>query len=252
MFWKKKTKSEQGERPEIAGMRNAIEKLEDTDPFARAKATSADITANIMEMLKDDRGVRIEDALAVAGSLAGFSASFAMMDDLANNRIKAAIPDVAILTLKSGELVMAGDYINRRLISGENVGGQKVSLYSMVGGMAEQLGNAPDFDVMEIVKRTIATAGDENFGELDLPAEHRLLHTPLKIVRSIGPSYIGLARRYGLPTPELFLSFALSAQELMTQGKDVLSPSLATEIVMNCAYIASKLNPIDVMKAKAA
>lgn len=249
MFWNRKKKNliethEPGSvAPSVVAMRKTIANQEQDDKLLRAKITGKEITTNILEMVKDERGVRIETALGVLGSMAGFTTSYAMMHEVMRGILKVEMPEVVIATLKSGDDVMFGDYINRKLVEGELIGGQNLSLWAMVAGKAQQLGATPTFDIMDVFSRVSKSIGTPEFGVLQVADQHHPGDTPQEYVSQLFAKFLPILGRYELPVDQYFLAFALSAQELIEMGKEALAPDIACQIVMECAVPASKLDP---------
>ncbi len=249
MFGKRKKQNSIGSNepenvsPSVIAMRRAIARQEQDDKLARAKITGKDITANVLEMVKSERGVRVETALGVLGSMAGFTTSYAMMHEVSRGILKVEMPEVMIVTLKSGDETMFGDYINRKLVEGELIGGQKLSLWALIAGKAQQLGTMPNSDINDLYSRVSKSIGTSEFGVLQVAEKHHPGDTPHEFVSQLFVKFLPILKRYELPVDQYFLACALSAQELMELGKEALAPDIACQIVMECAVPASKLDP---------
>ena len=248
MFWKKKSKApapptSDALEPAIESMRYAVQNAAPKDPLIAAKMTSKDITGNLLEMLKDDRGVRVETALGVLGTLSGFSASYAMIEAVNSGKIQMAMPEVAIAELKSGERAMMGNYINRKVAEGEAIGGQTLSLWHLIAGMVQHLGQTTTVNLEEIFGRTAQTIGTEAFWKLNLPDAHHPGDSIQNFVTHLFPKFLPILQRYDLPVDQYYLAFSLSAQEVLQMAKDTIAPDLAAQIIMECAIPASKIDP---------
>ncbi|MGR3661990.1 MAG: hypothetical protein ACU0CA_12525 [Paracoccaceae bacterium] len=249
MFFKRKkpsppeNKARNSNELAVVAMLGAIEKQEEDDKLVRAKITGKEITVNLIEMIKDKRGIRIEIALGILGSLAGFSTSYAVVHEMSRGALKAEMPEVMIVEMKSGEKFMFGEYINRKLAGGELIGDQSLSLWSLIAGKAEQLGGSPKLDLNELFSRVAKSAGNPEFGTLSVPELHHPGASPQEIVKGMFAKFLPILERYELPVDQYFLAFALSGQEMMEIGKDCLTSDISVQIFMECAVPASKLDP---------
>ena len=70
IFGKRKPKVDEKKAKDQA-MQQAIKNREKDDPLVGLKIGAMELKANLMEMLKDTNGVRVEDAFGILGSLAG-------------------------------------------------------------------------------------------------------------------------------------------------------------------------------------
>jgi len=229
-------------------MLQAIERQESSDPLIRARITSKDITGFTLELVKDERGVRVESALGVLASLAGASCSFAMLDLVEQGTLAMAAPEVAIATLKSGDRAMFGDYINRKLVEGETVGGQTLSLWHLVGGMAHHLGHDPKIDWNELMSRIVEEVGKPDFGNVRVPEKNRPGDLPQNFVRRFFPIYLPILTRYGLPNNQYWLAFGLSVQEVLKMAKDSADPAMMARLSIECAAYATKIDMAEYLR----
>lgn len=220
----------------------AIEKQEPSDPLIRAKITGRELTGYTLELVKDDHGIRVESALSILASLGGASCSFAMLDLVERGELATEMPEVAIATLKSGGRAMFGNYINRKLVEGETVGDQRLSMWGLIGGMAHHLGHAPEIDWSELMTRITKEVGGSDFGKVRVPHKHRPLDLPQNLVSRYFPAYLPLLTRYDLPRDQYWLAFGLSAQEVLKMAKDAADPAMMARLSIECAAYAAKID----------
>lgn len=251
MFWKRKAAVASPQS--IAGIQsyqasmNASLDAPDRDPTDQAKLCAREISQCLMDTLKDERGVRIETALGVLGSLAGVSASFAMWHSLTNGRLRQELPEVMVVDMKSGGTFMFGDYINRRILEGERIGPHCLSIWHLAAGQALTLGGNTDLDIGELASRVAGQIGSEEFGQIDVPDLYHPGETPQAYAMALFPKFRPILARYGLDVADYFLPFGLAVQHTMTEGKAAIDPTLALRIVMECAVPASKIDPRPLM-----
>lgn len=254
MFGKRKKQNQFGHKAQSEAqslqmsLLETIAHKEKDDPLIRAKIASKSITTQILGMLNDEKGVRIETALGIVGSMAGFCTSYAMMHEVISGVLPINQPEVAIAKLTSGEEVMFGNYINRKLVEGELIGDQTLSLWAIAAGIAQQLGQMPKFDLAEIFSHVSKTIGHREFGSWRLAEQHHPGDKPQTYVKELFKDFLPVLKDYQLPENQYFLAFALSSQEIIALGKDALPPEIGCQIVMECAVPASKLDPRPYMK----
>lgn len=255
MFWKRKRRKETtsqdsknlGPSPSILAMRAVIAEQSLKDPLICAKMTAKDLTSNAMKIVKDERGVRLETIAGVLGSLAGYSTAWAMFHDLAEKKIRPEVPEVCIIQTKnSQQKFYFGDYLNRKLVEGEDYGGQKLSLWRLVAGTAQAQGGKPSRDELSAMFEHVAAAvGSDDFDKIKVPKKHHPGDSPSNFVKHLFPKFLPILKSYELPVGQYHLAFAMSIQEVMEMAKGVssISPDMITSIVMQCAIPASKLCP---------
>lgn len=86
------------------------------DPFVGVKLAGRELYANLVEMLKSDKGVRVEAMLAVIGAVGGYECMSGIMSAL-DNVLGSGVPlavagealSIYIVNSKSGERFLLGD-----------------------------------------------------------------------------------------------------------------------------------------------
>ncbi len=248
-FWKRNIPAKIPPQPiadreaDISSKLRMIEDHEKDDPLIRLRITGQDITAKILEMTQGSNGINMEDAMGILGALAGFSTSYAMMTKVVAGDLEAEAPEVVIARLKSGGNVMFGDFINRKLIEGEEHAGETLSLLHVVYGKAKLMGDVDPWDADELFARVARSVGTAEFGIPDIAAEHQPGGALQKFVTYLFPRFQPILEGYELPTDHYHLAFAISAQEVMEMGKDVLPPRISAKLFMECAVPMSCLDP---------
>ena len=153
-------------------------------------------------------------------------------------------PEIVIVRLKDGSEWLFGDAVNSRLVEGVEISGQKLSVWALIAGKVQQLGNPLTLDIKELFGRVAEAIGKPKFGHADLPDAHRPTDTPQDYVKYLFPKVLPLLDRYGLAPEQYFLALALSAQEVMQMAKGTIAPDLAAIILMEYAVPASKLTAV--------
>ncbi len=240
------TPSGAGKSPSLAAMKQAIADLELDNPMIRAAMTGKDLTASALAWFKDDRGVRVETVLGGLGALAGFCAVHDVAGRVAEGRLKAVMPDVAIVAMDDGTRYWSGEAIDAVVVE------DRYSIWGVVGGMAETLGatDLPDLD--EILRRVAGTLGSDAFDRPALPPAHLPGRSARRFARDMFPAARAVLEKYDLPRGQWPLAVALSIQEIMEMAKDRLAPEMMARIVMEMAIPASKLDPEALLATSAA
>lgn len=230
----------------IDAMKRAIADHEKDDPIIRAVMTGKDLTAHALDWFKDARGVRVERVLGGLGALAGFCAVHEVANRVADGRLKAQMPAVAIIETKSGARFWVGDEINAHVAENPH------SVWSLTAGTARKLGARALPDLDEIFRRVAGALGSPSFGIPDLPPEHMPGDSAQTFARRLYPVAARVLSRYDLPPGQWPVAVALSIQEIMAMAKNQLEPALMARIVMEMAVPASKLDPEALLSGEAA
>lgn len=200
------------------------------------------------------RDVRAQSLLVAAGALVGFAAQNSALEqgELLTARRDLVAPESLMLRKgKDGQRFLAGRWINAALLLGY---GHGFPLQRFVVQAASQAGvKRTEFtDYWEMERRTAKVAAEGEFGRLE-PGEGRsALARPQDILRVLWPP----ARRILIapmplemtdepPLHEAHWSPALGvvAARLIAQTTDIVPPRVAAGLVMEGAFVASKLDP---------
>lgn len=230
----------------VAAMKQALADHEQDDPMIRAVMTARDLTANALGWFRDARGVRVESVLGGLGALAGFCAVHEVAARVADGRLKAEMPGVAIVDMKDGTRFWLGDEINAHVAENPH------SIWSLTAGTAQKLGATELPDLEAIFARVSASLASERFGFADLPPDHMPGDSAQGFAREIYPVAATVLSHYDLPPGQWPVAVALSIQEIMERAKDHLDPGLMARIVMEMAIPASKLDPSALLAGRAA
>ncbi|MER9301251.1 hypothetical protein NKI38_33200 [Mesorhizobium sp. M0621] len=160
-----------GHRAVLAHLR----RTEGEQPLARPQLVGRLLFDMICKMIANDRGVRMEDLLAILASTGGFSCLVAALSE-----VGWSPPDgnsLTIVTGKDSHRYFFGDLPNRYLIESE------FALLNLALGAAQACGGSVSLDMVHQTMRHVAsTVGGESFGQPQLPAEHRPGDLPFNYV----------------------------------------------------------------------
>jgi hypothetical protein len=94
-----------------------------------------------------------------------------------------------------------------------------------------------------MAKANAAAIGTARYGELTVPLNHQPNDSPLDAVRKHWDFTQKLLMAMEADPQLWSWEIALVAQDLILLGKDVISPSIAAQIVMESAISMSKIDP---------
>ena len=205
------------------------------DPLIGAKIGGKELAQRIMAAMKTERGVHIESILGALGSLAGYSCQASVRAQARSQGLDETAHFVRAEGA-DGKAYFFGDALNKPLAE------DQYSVWSIAAGEAQAAGcrNIPEPN--EVFEHVAATVGSPEFGLPRLPLEHPIHDTPLSYVEVFWPKLFPMISRF-CPAPEHWpILLGLAIQDIMRQGRNVLDPCLALEIVMECAIPMSKVD----------
>ena len=230
----------------LDGRQWIIDRLAPTDQpgsMEQANARGLKLFDDAYSVMKNERGVRIEDMAAMLGSVGGYLCLTAVLDRL--KETGQAPQDIGMTVLRGhdGHIYYFGDAPNWLLCEAP------YSLVSLLFGAASQHGAPVSIEMLHDEMRLVAQrAGKPDFLDLDLPQEHRV-DSPINWARQFAPMVVqsvmgGMAPAVRLP---IVIGFAL--QQAVDVGRQSLDPMMITRIALQCAARAAKLDPARVMVA---
>lgn len=219
------------------------------DGDAAANFAIYNLRENLLSWVAHEGRIHCETLMCVLGSLAGFSALNAVLEEYVKQ--KKPIPENGFLEVStnSGEKFYFGDLLNAYIVP--QPGGTQHTLWAYVAGALVAGGvDQQDLpDVNPLFQKAAETVGSVEFGFLDVPDEHQP-HIPPKTVLEL----------FWMPTVGIFtyekdfgpghsknvdplywpILIAMAVHTFIGQTKDIIPPVLAGKIVMESAIIASK------------
>lgn len=214
-----------------------LHEMEVQQPHVRSQLAGKIIFDGVCKMIADERGTRMEDVLAVLASSGGFSCLAAAFNDLIQSK---TLSDGQLVEVKGsdGHRYFFGDLPNRYLVENE------LSLLSLTLGAAQGCGGEVSLDMArQAIRRVASTVGGDEFGKPQLPAEHRLRDLPFNYVRHFWPKIAEGLKLYEVPVDQRPTAIGFAIQYAIEAGKEVLHPTLAAQIVVECAVPMAKVDP---------
>lgn len=204
------------------------------DPLVGAKIGAKEFVGNLINGMKDTKGVHIESLVSILGSLAGYSCQASLRKEYIETR---GLPENQVFTIveaKNGTRYYFGDMVNKPLAE------DQLSVWSLAAGMVHHLGCSQFPDLNDIFKYVTGTVGQDNFGIPRIPEGHKPGDIPYEYVASLWPMFLRAAERYCASPLEWPVMGGMALQEAIQMGKDVLDPQLALSIAMECAVPMAK------------
>jgi len=226
----------------IEALREALE----DDPDKRIHITAQTAVASVFSILKDEKGIRIEDALGAIGSFAGYLSICAAMN-VSDSSIEPVNGDGAeerltVLGLPNDETAIYGPGIYEFLMTRQS------SIFNLVGMGVQLAGGSTMPDPSLLVQRHTRTLGTESYGIPIVPEGHQLRATPRDFLTQLWPLLESHITVFEKAPDMLCAAMGVAAQDLIVQGKDSIHPDVAAEIAMQSAFATSSIPPATARK----
>jgi hypothetical protein len=207
---------------------------EKTDPGFRERVAGGIVFDLACQLLQTERGVRIENLLAMLASVGGRQCIVPILE--------AAPPNTTFEQLNlmgvqgnDGRLYLFGDPPNKLLLESPD------SLLSLAFGAAQGLGAPVTMAMIEEEMRLVASrVGGPEFDVLDLPGQH-MVDNPGEWAKLFSPKIVEALDLYDVPPMRRATAVGYAIQKAMDAGAQTLDPLIAARIVLQCAARASKL-----------
>jgi hypothetical protein len=216
---------------------SAIEEVHTTDPLVHLRIGAGELLQRLLVSMKTEPGVHIESALAILGSLGGFSCIDSLLKQAAASGRSNRDCGIHALETSDGNRYHMGQPINDLLA------GTKLSLWPLVAGMVDHLGSKDYPDFAEIAGHVAKTLGGPDFGHPRVPDRHQPHDLPINYVRDLWPLFLPQIEQRVPVLQERVTLFGFAIQNLMQMGKDAIPPAIAGKLVMDCAVPMSRLDP---------
>lgn len=216
-----------------AVLRHLIEK-EREEPGIRERLAGSIVFDLAYELLKDERGVRIETLLAVLASVAGQECIAPIFAAAPND---ATMEQLGLTVIKGhdGRYYFFGDAPNRLLVESRD------SVLSLAFGAAQALGAPVTMEMItQEMSKVASTIGGPDFEQLDLPPAH-MIDRPTEWARVFRTKLAEALDLYDVPPMRRATALGYALQKAMTAGMGNLDPMVAARIVLQCATRTAKV-----------
>jgi hypothetical protein len=216
-----------------AVLRHLSEK-EREEPGIREKVAATVLFDLACQLLNDERGVRIENLLAMLASVGGQECIAPIIQAAPPN---ATLEQIGLMGVQGadGRLYLFGDPPNRLLIESHD------SLISLAFGAAQALGAPVTVEMIHAEMGKVASrAGGADFEELDLPPQHAV-DRPSEWARLFRAKLAEAMDLYQVPPGRRATAIGYALQKVIDAGKQSIDPLVAARIVLQCATRTSKI-----------
>lgn len=215
-----------------------LRRQEAEKPLQRAQLAGRIVFDLVYRMLASERGVRIEDLIAVLASNGGYACILATLDALRGvGRTPRSVGMIEVAG-KDGQRYYFGDMPNAALWEH----GQ--SLLSLALGAAHACGGRVSREMVEaVMKQTAGAVGGPEFGVVHVAEPHAPGDAPIEYVRHLWPKVEEGLRLYEVPSEQWPMTLGFALQHAIEAGKAALDPTIAARICIECAVPMAKLDP---------
>jgi hypothetical protein len=219
--------------------------LDATEPERRLQMGGMIVFDLICQMVTTPgKGARIEDVLAILGSVGGHSCLVGVLDRLAGATVNGQ--QFSVMTCTDGHRYYFGDLPNQLLLE------SRLSLLSLALGAAQAHGGQVSLDKVHDVMRHVAgTIGQTDFGTPRIAEPHRPGDVPFNYIKYLAPKIFEALDLYEVPPDKRASAIGFAIQRAIDGSKDILDPTLAADIVTECAVPAAKFDPARFHSARA-
>ena len=210
-----------------------LARAEVSEPGIRERLAGGVLFDLALQLLNDERGVRVENLLAMLASVGGRQCLAPILQAAPP---KATLEQMGLLGVQGndGQLYLFGDPPNRLLAESED------SLISLAFGAAQGLGAAVTLEMIHAEMKLVASrVGAAEFEMLDLPEAH-WVDKPSNWARHFTPRIVEALDTYRVPPMRRATAIGYAIQKVIDAGKSTLDPLTAARIVLQCATRTSK------------
>ena len=226
--------SDQKSQPGHQAVLNHLREKEKIEPGIRERLAGAIVFDLAYELLKDERGVRIEILLAVLASVGGQECIAPIIAAAAGDKTMEQL-GLTVVKGHDGRFYFFGDPPNRLLVESQD------SLISLAFGAAQARGAPVTMEMIhEEMGKVASRVGGPDFENLDLPPEH-MVDRPSEWVRVFRPKLTEALDLYDVPPMRRATTLGYALQKAIDAGSQTLDPLIAARIVLQCAMRTAKI-----------
>ena len=216
-----------------------LRQLDATEPERRLQMGGMVVFNLVYRMVATpEKGARIEDLLAVLGSVGGYSCIVGVLDGIARGGAAPTGHQLVVTSGADGNHYYFGDLPNQALLESH------LSLLSLTLGAAQSNGGQVSLDKVHDVMRHVAgTVGRADFGTPRIAEPHRPGDLPFNYIKFLAARIFDALDLYEVPTDKRASAIGFAVQRAIDGSKDVLDPTIAADIVTECAVPAAKFDP---------
>lgn len=216
-----------------AVLRHLAEK-EKSEPGIRERVAGKILYDFTYDLMKDERGVRIESMIAMLASVAGQQCIAPIIDSASSNQ---PLEEVGLMVVKGKDdrYYFFGDPPNRLLVESSD------SIISLAFGAAQSIGAPVTMEMIHDEMRKVASrAGKPDFETLELPPQN-MVDRPTEWARVFTPKLLPPLNLYEVPPMRRATAIGYALYQAVLASKDNIGPMLAAQIALQCATRTSKV-----------
>jgi hypothetical protein len=228
-----------GDLPGHDAVLRHLRQLDAADPVQRLQLSGTIVFDLVYRMVATpEKGARIEDLLAILGSVGGYACIVGVLDGIARGGAMPTGHQLVVASGADGNRYYFGDLPNKALLESH------LSLLSLTLGAAQAHGGKVSLDKVHDVMRHVAgTVGKADFGTPRIAEPHRPGDLPFNYIKYIASKIFDALDLYEVPTNKRASAIGFAIQRAIDGSKDVLDPTIAADIVTECAVPAAKFDP---------
>ena len=217
---------------------NRLRTLDATQPEARLQLAGDVLFDLVYQLVKGERGARIEDFLAILGSVGGHACIVGALDTVARSSGKPTENQLVVVGGKDGNRYYFGDLPNEALLESH------LSLLSLTLGAAQANGGSVSLEkVHDVMRHVASTAGTPEFGIPRIAGDHRPGDVPFNYIKHLRAKLFEPLDLYEVPLDKRASAIGFAVQKAIDAGKETLDPTIAADIVTEYAVPAAKFDP---------
>lgn len=214
-----------------------LKRNEANDPTERAQLVGRILFEWSMEVLKDERGVRAENMLAMLASVGGHQCLAPILDQLAKDGRHCKEIGMMEVETKDGQRFYFGDLPNKLLIESQ------LALLSLAMGSAQEAGASVSMEMIQAEMGKVAgLVGSDEFFDVDLP-ERNAIDSPLNWAKAFNAQIVQHCELYDLHPMQRSSAIGFALYRVIDATKGAIDPNIAASIALQCAVRMAKVDP---------
>ena len=220
--------------PQLLAFLKELNKKREEDPFIGSKIAGEEIYLNLIEMLKNEKGVHAETLLAVLGTLGGQECLNGVMtalslcisdDSVDKNKTKsvAGLLDIFIAETKSGETFVLGDRIGNTFLS---------FYYTAANDNSINIDN-----LIALSAKVASQIGTDDYWKTSF--DEYIPESPKELLKLFDGKFEQSLKRYCFSPQERLIAFAVAAQKVVKQAEVIMDKQRALDIISDYGWRTS-------------
>jgi hypothetical protein len=211
-----------------------LREKERAEPGIRERLAGTVVFDLACQLLKNERGIRIENLLAMLASVGGQQCIAPIINGAPMNTPMEQL-GLTVVQSNNGQTYFFGDPPNRLLLESQD------SLLSLAFGAAQALGAPVTMDmILGEMKKVASCVGGPDFETLDLPPDH-MVDRPTEWARFFTAKIVEALDLYDVPPMRRATAIGYALQKSIDAGKQSIDPLLSAQIILQCATRSSKV-----------